>query len=64
MKASEIRGLSAAELAEKIAAAKLELQKMKMAHAISPIENPTKISKARKDIARMLTVLTEKNNEK
>ena len=55
MKASEIRALSVSEIEEKIAAAKLELQKMK-------IENPMKIRKTRKDIARLLTILTEKNN--
>ena len=40
MKASEIRALSVSEIEEKIAAARLELQKMKLEHAISPLENP------------------------
>ncbi len=62
MKASEIRGLSISELEEKIAAAKLDLEKMKLNHAISPLENPMKIRQTRKDIARMLTILTEKTN--
>ncbi len=62
MKASEIRGLSISELEEKIAAAKLDLEKMKLTHAISPLENPMKIRQTRKDIARMLTILTEKKN--
>ncbi len=62
MKASEIRGLSISELEEKIAAARLDLEKMKLTHAISPLENPMKIRKTRKDIARMLTILTEKKN--
>lgn len=62
MKASEIRGLSVSEIEEKIAAARLELEKMKLNHAISPLENPMKIRKTRKDIARMLTILTEKQN--
>ncbi len=62
MKASEIRGLSISELEEKIAAAKLDLEKMKLNHAISPLENPMKIRQTRKDIARMLTILTEKKN--
>lgn len=64
MKASEIRGLSVSEIEEKLAAAKTELQKLTLAHAISPIENPTKITKTRKDIARLNTILTEKNNVK
>lgn len=62
MKASEIKGLSISEIEEKLAAARLELEKMKLAHAISPLENPMKIRKTRKDIARMLTILTEKKN--
>lgn len=62
MKASEIRSLSVSEIEEKIAAARLDLEKMKLAHAISPLENPMKIRKTRKDIARMLTILTEKKN--
>ncbi len=64
MKASEIRGLSVSEIEEKLAVAKAELQKLTLAHAISPIENPTKITKTRKDIARLNTILTEKNNVK
>ncbi|MGN0029594.1 MAG: 50S ribosomal protein L29 [Marinilabiliaceae bacterium] len=62
MKASEIKGLSISEIEEKLAAARLELEKMKLAHSISPLENPMKIRQTRKDIARMLTILTEKKN--
>ena len=62
MKASEPQGLSISEIEEKIAAARLDLEKMKLTHAISPLENPMKIRKTRKDIARMLTILTEKKN--
>jgi len=38
------------------------LQKLKFAHAISPIENPMKISLAKRLIARMNTELTIKQN--
>ena len=62
MKASEIRALSVSEIEEKIAAARIELQKMQLEHAISPLDNPMKIRITRKDIARMLTILAEKNN--
>lgn len=62
MKASEIRALSVSEIEEKIAASKLELQKMRIDNATSPLENPMKIKKTRKDIARLMTILTEKNN--
>ncbi len=62
MKASEIRALSVSEIEEKIAASRLELQKLRIDNATSPLENPMKIKKMRKDIARMMTILTEKNN--
>jgi len=62
MKASEIKGLTIAEIEEKLASARLELQKMELAHVVTPIENPMKIRSTRKDIARMETVLTEKKN--
>ena len=41
MKTSEIRELSAAELAERIEAEKANLLRMKVNHAVSPVENPT-----------------------
>ena len=40
MKNSEIRSLSVEEINQKIAGEKEALQKLKFAHAISPIENP------------------------
>ena len=60
MKATEIRELSTKDLIERIDAEKANLNRMKMNHAISPIENSGQIRVARKDIARMLTVLREK----
>jgi large subunit ribosomal protein L29 len=60
MKASEIKGLTVAELTEKLAATRIELQKLKLTHAVSPIENPMKIRQIRKDIARLMTILREK----
>ena len=64
MKTSEIRELSAAELAERIEAEKANLLRMKVNHAGSPVENPTLIRKARRDIARMLTILGQKETVK
>lgn len=60
MKASEIKALAVSEIEEKIASLSLELQKMKLAHTISPIENPMKIRQTRKDIARLKTILQQK----
>ena len=59
MKNSEIIGLSKEELVVKIAEEKENLVKLKFAHTISAIENPTRITKVRKDIARLTTELTK-----
>ena len=60
MKNSEIKSLSAEELKERIAGEEETLQKLKFAHAISPIENPMKIRHARKLVARLKTELSAK----
>lgn len=62
MKTKEIKELSVQDLKERIEAEKAELTTMKLNHAVSPIENPTIIVKARRNIARMLTILREKQN--
>lgn len=59
MKQSEIKGLSKEELVAKIAEEKENLTKLKFAHTISAIENPSRIAKVRKDIARLNTELTQ-----
>ncbi len=63
MKTAEIRELTAAELTERIDVAKTNLLKAKMSHAVSPAENSTAITNQRKDIARMLTILRDKQNQ-
>ena len=63
MKISEIREMSVADLRDRIAVEKANLDTMKINHAISPLEVTSKFKKSRKDIARMLTVLTEKEIE-
>ena len=63
MKISEIREMSVADLRDRIAVEKANLDTMKMNHAISPLEDTSMFKKSRKDIARMLTVLTEKEKE-
>ena len=62
MKNSEIIGLSQEELVAKIAEERENLVKLKFAHTISAIENPTRITKVRKDIARLTTELTKLKN--
>ena len=63
MKNSEIRALSKEELIQKIKGEKEGLQKLKFAHAVSPIENPNKIKEARKLVARLMTAFAAKELE-
>lgn len=60
MKNSEIRSLTESETTERIVAERENLQKLRFAHAISPIENPNKIRGAKKLLARLLTSLRAK----
>ena len=62
MKTAEVRALTIEELAEKIETAKAQYNQMLLNHAVSPLENPSEIKKVRRDIARMMTILTEKKN--
>ena len=63
MKASEVREMSIADLRERIEIEKANLNTMKVNHTISPLEDTSKIAKARKDIARMMTILAEKESQ-
>lgn len=63
MKVSEIRELTVAEIIEKIQLEKAALAKTKLNHAISPLDNPVQIRVARRNIARLQTVLLQKQNE-
>ena len=63
MKATEIREMSIADLRERIELEKANLDTMKLNHAISPLEDTSKIAKARKDIARMMTILAAKESQ-
>ena len=63
MKASEVREMSIADLRERIEIEKANLDTMKVNHTISPLEDTSKIAKARKDIAHMMTILAEKEKQ-
>ncbi len=63
MKASEVREMSIADLRERIEIEKGNLDTMKVNHTISPLEDTSKIAKARRDIARMMTILAEKESQ-
>ncbi len=60
MKTSEIRELSTKELIERIETEKNTLIRMRLNHAVSPLDNPMKLKFARKDIARMMTELQKR----
>ena len=62
MKANEIRNMSVSELEQKLADLKKDLFMLRMQHATNHLDNPTKISAARRDIARVKTILREKQN--
>ena len=60
MKASEIRELSQADLEKKIKELKEELFNLRFQHAINQLDNPIRLKHVRKDIARSLTILRER----
>ena len=61
MKASEIREMNSEALTKKLAELKEELFNLRFQHAINQLENPGRIEAVKKDIARVMTILAEKN---
>jgi large subunit ribosomal protein L29 len=62
MKIREITELTVAEIQERLETTRVDLNRMKLNHTVSPVENSSLIKKTRRDIARMLTVLRQKQN--
>ncbi len=60
MKINDIRDLTDAEINERIEDERVMLQKMYFNNAISEIESPTKIRTSKRNVAKMLTVLKER----
>ena len=60
MKMTEIKGLETKEVAEKLETAVADYNQMKLNHAVTPMENPSQIKAARRDIARMQTELRQR----
>jgi large subunit ribosomal protein L29 len=60
MKIKEIRELTTKEIEERIDTEKNNLQSLKIQHAISPLDNTTQLKFIRRDIARMKTILRER----
>lgn len=62
MDQAEIKSLSISDLRARVQEEETGLLKLKLSHAVSPIENPQKIKFARKLIARLQTELSSKLN--
>ena len=63
MKAEVIRELTTGEIKERLEEEQKHLVKLKMNHAVSPLENPNKIKAYRRTIARLITELRRRELE-
>jgi large subunit ribosomal protein L29 len=60
MKVDELRVLEEDQLGDRLKAARRELYELRFKHAVGQLENASQISKVRHDIARIMTVLRER----
>ena len=60
MKVNEFRELEEDQLGDRLRAARRELYELRFKHAVGQLENSSQISKVRHDIARIMTVITER----
>ena len=63
MKATEIRKMSVSDLEAKLADLKKDLFFLRMQHATNQLDNPLKIAETKRDIARVKTVIREKEEK-
>ncbi len=63
MKNKEIKELSVEEISQKFAEYKKQHTDLKMAHFVTPLENPLQIRKVRRTVARLATELTNRGNQ-
>lgn len=63
MKQKEIKDLTLSEINDRLKEEKGQLEKLKLNHAVSPIENPLKIRSTRRTIARLQTELVKRSKE-
>jgi large subunit ribosomal protein L29 len=61
MKAAELREMSVTELEQKLTDLKSELFNLRFQHTVNQLDNPVRLKAVRKDIARVKTMLGEKN---
>jgi len=64
MKNSELKSLSVEELKARLTAEQDGLQKLKFAHAVTPIENPMRIRHNRKLVSRIITEIRQRELSK
>ncbi len=60
MKSKELHSMTTQELTEKLSSLKSELFNLRFRHASGQLDNPVSIANVKKDIARVNTVLREK----
>jgi len=60
MKTSEIKELTTKEIVERIDTEKENLVRLRLNHAVSPLDNPLKLKDTKKNIARLKTVLRQR----
>jgi large subunit ribosomal protein L29 len=60
MKTSEIKELTTKEIVEKIQVEKENLVRLRLNHAVSPLDNPLKIKESKRNIARLKTILHQR----
>ena len=60
MKTSEIKELTKKEIVERIQVEKENLVRLRLNHAVSPLDNPLKIKEARRNVARLKTILRQR----
>ena len=60
MKTSEIKELATKEIAERIQTEQENLVRLRLNHAVSPLDNPNKLKESKRNIARLKTVLRER----
>ena len=63
MKANEVRKMNAEQLNEKLASLKKDLFFLRMQHATNQLDNPLKLAETKRDIARVKTVIREKEEK-
>jgi large subunit ribosomal protein L29 len=60
MKTAEIKEMTSKEIVERLQVEKENLVRLRMNHAVSPLDNPMKIKESKQNIARLKTILRER----